>query len=383
MRRLICVLCFAGGLLAQETPSIQFKPYGFIKFESIMDQHAVAKGDWLLYVPSPTGNSGYADGVFTMNARHSRIGVRIAGPTFGVGGKVSGLVEMDFAGGFPNSSTAARQPIPRLRHAWIELAKGSWAVRMGQDWALISGPFPNTTSFVVGAGKGNLWMRFPQVQFSVKQGAVKAAVSVNRPMAGNIKYDDTANGDFDVVGDGERSGRPWFMGRFWLEGKKGGVSVMGHVGWEKIVDVPLDDPLTTSYSVALEGRLTTGPIAWTAKGFTGKNLNSFFGGVFQGYRVDGEEILGIRSQGGWGQAKVKLNERCSVTVGGGIDQPKAEDLIDNMRRKNQWFFFNLSRVVAKNVTFMVEGAYLQTDYVGDALEPGKNWRGMFVSLLNF
>ena len=385
MWRVAWVFLICGGLLAQEPPSIQLKPYGFIKLESILDQHAVFQGDWMLFVPSPTNNPGYGDGVFTMNARHSRIGVRIGGPSFGVGGKITGLIEMDFAGGFPNSSTAARQAVPRLRHAWIELAKDNWAVRMGQDWALIAGPFPNTTSFVVGAGKGNLWMRFPQIAFSVKKGGFKAAASINRPMAGNVKYNSFNGGDFDVVGDGERTGRPWFMGRLWLEGKKAGVSVMGHVGWEKGVDAndaTIRYPSTTSYSAALEARLTTGPVAWTAKGFTGKNLNTFLGGIFLGcYPLDGK-IIGVRSQGFWGQAKVKLNAVCSATVGGGWEEPKKEDLRINDRSKNQWFFLNLSRSVSKNVTLMVEAEYLQTDYIGD-WESGKNWRGMFVSLFTF
>ncbi|MCK5148194.1 hypothetical protein KAR48_15670 [bacterium] len=377
MRRFLCVFLLAGALFAQEKASISFTPYGFVKFETILDQNYVAKGDWLLFAPSGTDDNGG----FTMNARHTRLGMRIDGPTFGEGGKIKGLVEFDFAGGFPNSGTAARQPIPRLRHAWVELSKGKMAMRFGQDWALISGPFPSTTSFVVGAGKGNLWMRFPQIKLTVGSGAVKAAFSINRPIAGNVKYDSFAGGDFDVVGDGERSGRPWLMSRFWYNCKKGGVSIMGHIGWEKIVNAAVVDPMTTSYSVAVEGRFKAGKVAFTGKGFTGKNLNSFLGGIFQGYRVSGDEIIGIRSQGGWAQAKVTFNPQWFATVGGGMEKINKDDLVDNMRSQNQWFFGNIGRKVTKHVTFMLEVEHLTTKYA--ELADGKNLRNMFVALFTF
>jgi len=377
MRRLLWVFLLGGALLAQDKPGITFKPYGFVKFETVIDQNETFKGDWMLFVPS--GSDG--NGGFTMNARHSRIGVKIGGGEFGDNGQVNGLIEMDFAGGFPNSGTAARQPIPRLRHAWVELVKPSWSLRLGQDWGLISGPFPSTASFVVGAGKGNLWMRFPQIKFTTGKGRVKAAFSVNRPIAGNIKYDDFAGGDFDVVGDGERSGRPWFMGRLWINCKRGGVSVMGHVGWEKIINTAVSDDMTSSYSVAAEGRLAMGKIALTAKGFTGKNLNTYLGGIFQGYRVQGNEIIGIRSTGGWAQAKLSLSPTLSSTVGGGLEAINEDDLVDNMRSKNSWFFMNLAKKVSSRVTFMVEAEHLTTAYQN--LSNGENWRGMFVSLFTF
>lgn len=382
MRRLLLVLLFGGALCAQDKPGITFKPYGFVRFETIVDQNETFKGDWMLFVPS--GSDG--NGGFTMNARHTRIGVKIGGGEFGDNGQINGLIEMDFAGGFPNSGTAARQPIPRLRHAWVELVKPCWSLRFGQDWALISGPFPSTTSFVVGAGKGNLWMRFPQIKFTTGKGKVKAAFSINRPIAGNIKYDDYAGGDFDVVGDGERSGRPWLMGRLWLNCKRGGVSVMGHVGWEKIINTAVTDDMTTSYSVAAEGRLALSRVALTAKGFTGKNLNTFLGSIFRqnrivGNDVDGYKIQGVRSTGGWAQAKFSFSPTLSSTVGGGLEAINEDDFADKMRSKNTWFFVNLAKKVSSRVTFTVEAEHLTTEYTN--LPNGENWRGMFVSLFTF
>ena len=271
----LCTTAFADG---------PFHFYGFVRGEAMYDDTQVKVGDWLLYVPS--GGGGEADETkgFTMTGRHSRIGVKIDGGVDPQGRTVRGLIEADFAGGFPNSSTAARQPNLRLRHAWVEWSNPDlWALRVGQDWALISGPFPATTSFVVGAGKGHLWMRYPQIKWSMGKDPVKIAVSINRPMAGNVKYDEYAGGDFDPVGDGEITGLPWFMGRVWFKTGPFGVSVSGHYGQESIADEAGTRHDVNSWSVNADAFFKTGPVAVYGRFFTGENLNSFFGGVFQGY----------------------------------------------------------------------------------------------------
>ncbi len=382
---MLCVLILfiaSSALFAGEAVESKFKVnlYGFIKFESIYDNTEIAQGDWLLF--ARPGNSDYADqSIFTMNARHSRLGLKIDGPAFCDDGVVKGLIEVDFAGGFPNSSTAARQPQLRLRHAWVELNKPGWELRMGQDWALISGPFPNTTSFVVGAGKGHLWMRYPQIKYTRKLGDVKIAVSMNRPMAGNIKYEDYAGGDFDPVGDGERSGMPWLMGRFWWQAGPANISVSGHYGQEQIDDLSAAHHDMTTYSVNANVQVKSGPLQLDARVFTGENLNSFFGGVFQGFVRNETSITNIASQGGWGQAVCSINENWSLTVGGGMDDPQDDDLTSGMRSLNTWIFGNVGYSLNKSVLFMLETDYLQTEYLNG--EAGENIRLQFVSYLKF
>lgn len=363
-----------------EASDIKIKPYGFIKLETIYDNTEVVQGDWLLYVKP--GDSPQAEqSIFTMNARHSRIGLTITGSSFGNDGQIKGLIETDFAGGFPNSSTAARQPQLRLRHAWVEISKPCWELRFGQDWALISGPFPNTTSFVVGAGKGNLWMRYPQIKYTWKRKAVKAAISMNRPMAGNIKYDDFTEGDFDPVGDGERSGMPWMMGRIWFTAGKATMSVSGHYGQEQINDLSGSTHDLKSFSMNADLQLTTGPVSWIARGFIGENLNSFFGGVFQGYTKSDNSVQNIASKGGWGQAVYKLNDKCAVTLGGGMDDPDDNNLNGTGRSRNDWLFGNVAWNFNNNLIFMLEAEHLKTSYLN--AEDGENLRLQFVTYLKF
>ena len=362
------------------TSKIKTQLYGFIKLETFFDNSDVAQGDWLLFVRP--GDSQYADqSVFSMSVRHTRVGLNFSGPQFGTDGKVRGKIELDFAGGFPNSSTAARQPVPRIRHAWMELSTPNWEARFGQDWALIAGPFPNTTSFVVGAGKGNLWMRYPQIRLTMKLQPFKFAVSWNRPMAGNIKYDDFSNGDFDPVGHGERSGLPWIMSRAWLSLKNVEFSVSGHYGLEKIQDLSGSEQETTSFSVNADLQLKTGPVSWIVKGFTGENLNSFFGGVFQGFVRDSTSVTNVSSQGVWGQAKIQIKPEWSFTFGGGIDNPRDKVLLSGMRSRNEWLFSNIEWQQSESVRFMLEGEHLKTSYIDG--EAGRNLRIMLVTYYTF
>jgi hypothetical protein len=359
---------------------IQARLYGFIKLETIYDNTEVVQGDWLLFARQ--GNSRYADrSIFTMNVRHSRLGLDLEGPGFGSMGRIIGRIEADFAGGFPNSSTAARQPLLRLRHAWIEIQRPDWELRMGQDWALIAGPFPNTTSFVVGAGKGNLWMRYPQIKYTLKSKVVKLAVSVNRPMGGNVKYEDFEGGDFDPVGDGERSGMPWWMARLGLETGGIAVSVSGHAGREKAEDLNGGLYDLTTFSANADLIAGAGPVRLTARVFTGENLNSFFGGVFQGVKRDSVSVSNIASRGGWAQAVVRVNANWTFTVGGGMDDPEDRDLHKGMRSRNDWFFCNVAWNLTPALSFMLEGQYLNTHYLEGTA--GENLRLQLVTYWKF
>lgn len=362
------------------TNKFKAKLYGFVKFEAIYDNTEVAQGDWYLYVKP--GNSPQAEqDVFTMNARHTRFGLKFDGPALKNDGKVQGLIEVDFAGGFPNSATAARQPILRLRHAWVELNYPKWEARFGQDWALICSPFPNTTSFVVGAGKGNLWMRYPQIAFTLKQDPIKIAFSLNRPMAGNVKYEDYAGGDFDPVDDGERTGLPWLMSRCWVKLGPTTFSVSGHYGQEQINDLTAKPHDVDTYSINVDAVVNQGPFSFTVRGFYGENLNSFFGGVFQGYTRDSTDVRNIASMGGWAQMIYKFNDDWAATLGGGMDDPDDDDLTAGMRSKNDWVFGNVAYTIQKALTLMFECAYLKTSYLQG--EAGDNLRFQFVTYYKF
>lgn len=372
------LLAVAFNTARAELPSL--KPYGFIRFEAIHDQSQIAQGDWFLFA-RPGGGASDGQEVFTMNARHSRIGINLSNPVKDGDVVVTGKLEADFAGGFPNSTTAARQPIFRIRHAWVALATQAWELRFGQDWTLLSAPFPSTANFVVGAGLGNLWMRLPQARFTTKQLPVNVAVSLNRPMAGNTKYDELAMSDLDPVGDGERSGLPWLMARAWYKQRGLTFSLFGHVGQEQVADLAgaSHDVSTWSGNASLEWK--AGRWSAVAKGFYGQNLNTFFGGVLQGVIVKQNSVETVASMGGWANVGYAFNERWRGHLGAGVDDPDDGNLTAGMRSRNTWVFTNAMYDPLPNVRFIVELDRLETDYVGQA--SGDDIRLMFETVFSF
>jgi outer membrane murein-binding lipoprotein Lpp len=362
------------------TSKFRLTLYGFVKFESFYDNTEVAKGDWLLYV-KPGDSPQIKQNVFSMNARHTRLGMKVEGPLAGEKGKINGQVEMDFAGSFPNSTTAARQPMPRLRSAWMELNFPKWEALFGQDWALISTPFPNTASFLVGAGLGNLWNVYPQIKWTFKFPKAKLALSLNRPMSGNEKYNDFDEGSFDIVGDGERTGMPWIMARQWFYAGPATFSLSGHFGKEKISDLSSNPHFLQSYSINADAVLTGNPVAITVRGFYGENLNSFFGGVFQGFTRTTNSVSNIASRGGWIQGIYTINPSWAVTLGAGTDDPSDSDLTTGMRSRNDWMYANVEFNIKKTVSLMLEDDYVKTSYLGG--KAGENNRIQLVTYFRF
>jgi hypothetical protein len=374
---LVLLVVLVGGAVAGEKSA--FTPYGFVRTDVVYNTTNAPVGDWHLWAPAE--NSDAADqSVYTMTARHSRIGVNICGGGDKETGKVSGKIEVDFAGGFANSSTAARQPILRLRHAWVEYAKGKMALRIGQDWALISGPFPGTTSFVVGAGKGNLWMRYPQIKFTYDMKPLKVSASINRPMAGNTTYNAPLKKDFDPIGDGELTGMPWFMGRAWYTMGTTTLSASGHFGQEQIADSSATLHDMTTYSINADVVSKLNKLTLTGRFFMGENLNQFFGGVFQGFTKTMTEVKNVPSFGGWASAAYKVSDKFSVTLGGGMDDPD-EDEGALVRTKNTWIFSKFSYSMMKNLKFDFGVDQVTTEY-SETLE-GSNIRIGFNTTFTF
>lgn len=354
--------------------------YGFLKLDAFYDNSEVYQGDWLLFA-RPGATPQAKTKVFSMNARASRLGLRFTRPQLNANTNLNALLEMDFSGGFPNSATAARQPQVRLRHAWMELEHKVWELRLGQDWGLIVGPFPYTTEALVGAARGNLWMAFAQVKFSLKLQPFKVAFSVNRPTSGNVKYNSYENGDLDIVDDGERSGLPWFMGRVWYTTPKLTLSLSSHYGQEKIADLSAAYHKVTSYSYNADLIFNLGKLNLTAKVFRGSNLNTFFGGIVQGYVAKAAGITSIPAQGGWGQISYSLKPQLIATVGLGIDDPDDSKLPTGYRAHNLFQYVNLTYKPVTDLAFMFEVNHLTTEYIDRPT--GRNLRLQFTSTYQF
>src|SRR6266516_88203 len=123
------------------------------------------------------------------DARNTRLSVALAGPEVSKGWRGNATAELDFFGTFAGTGAFSdKQPQPRLRLAYADLTNGRTTLRIGQDWDLLFGNVPVSTShiaFPLGHGSGGFvgW-RFTQVRFmkTLSAPAARATTRIRVPL---------------------------------------------------------------------------------------------------------------------------------------------------------------------------------------------------------
>ena len=365
---------------AQQAESFKLKFYGIIKLELIKDSSKPLHWDWLSYAASNPSNS-----VLNLNARNTRLGLQIEKSDRAFG-QINGLAEIDFA---DNIDASITDKLPfQLRHLWIEVNRAKWAVRFGQDWALISGPFPNSADASAGAYASSLWQRTAQIAFTFKPGALRFDYSLNRPII--LEDDSHASSSGNLRWNGGDIGKLWQMFRMMYKSEKLLCSISSHHGSISL-KYPSDNITTQSWNTNIVWKV--GSFNFSARYFWGKNLSYFFGGIGQGYyltfgnnSISSENSLNvpnfshyqiIRSIGGWFEVIYDLKERYIFTLGIGGDNPNDDDLNKigesdvrlELRSKNVWTYGSIGYRISQNCLLMMEVDRIKTTYfessVGD------------------
>jgi hypothetical protein len=193
-RSLASTLLVCSSLLSVQTmAATEFKYGGFIKFDAIFSQYsdqarAASVGDDFLVPSTIAVGDGSAEGdrVFDSNAKFSRINFTTLTDT--EAGKVKSFVEMDFNAG--NDERMTNQASNGLRHAFLNLSKedGS-SILTGQTWSTFfnTGALPEAVDFV-GPTSGTIFIRQPQVRYTLPMAGGKVMVAAENPSVGF--YDD-------------------------------------------------------------------------------------------------------------------------------------------------------------------------------------------------
>jgi len=338
---------------------------------------AFDSADFPSYVPPSTPfNSSPTVGA-TM--RQSELGLEVFGPTL-AGAKTSGNLQVDFAGGFPNTLNGASYGVLRLRIASMRLDWRDTSIVVGQDNLFIS---PNSpTSFAslaipALAYQGNLWGWTPQVrvehrfalandQTVVLQAGLLDNVTGEPPF---ISYDRLAQA-------GEASGQPAYGVRMaWTRKLFGQDLTLGtagyysrqnwgfsrHVdGWAGMTDWQV--PLAARFSISGEF-------------YRGRAIGGLGGGIgrstlYSGSIFDPEtRIIGLDSIGGWSQLKFRATSRLEFNGAFGVDNPYADDVrafpasvsyFDPTLVQNRSAFLNFIYRPRSNLLFSTEYRRLRT-----------------------
>lgn len=361
---------------------LDFQLYGFIKLDASYDDSRTSAGNFARWVESE--GTIKDDDRFNMTVNQTRLGANVKAAPF-AGINTAGRVELDFYG----AGTAENKPEPCLRHAFVNLEWPDcrFSVLAGQTSDVISPLVAPTVNYSVAWWQGNIGYRRPQIrltkEFSLaKNRDVKFEVAPTRTISGR-KFIFTGSADPD---SGSDSGFPTMQARasltFPMAGDhRGTVGVSGHWGREEQhKDAFGKNRVLDSWSVNVDARLpVTGWLLFQAEGFVGENLDSYLGGIGQGF--DTNLVDAVTSHGGWVAATLTPCAQWQFNVGTGVDDVNNADVSVGGRMSNYAIFGNVYYAVMPNVQLALEIMQMRTTY--KAMASGENLRTQLAFIFGF
>ena len=336
------------------------KPYGYIKLDASYDDSRTNNGNYILYVPSESGNRN--DNEFNMTARQTRFGIKVSAQRLN-NWTAEGKIEIDFYG--DGSTTHENKAELMLRHAFIELNKGSFGLIAGQTSDLISPLNPFTLNYTVGWAAGNIGYRRPQLRF-IYDAPLSNKDSLVMALAAS-RTSGLVNEDLDGGGqnDGDDSGFPTIQARLAMATKsctnrERVFGISGHYGEEEVDWVTGDEnmeswSLNWDFEIPLSAQLSV-----KGEAFVGSNLDDYFGGILKGVNITTHN--GIRAKGGWTQINYVWNGQWQYNGGVGFDDPYDRDIEDGDRSQNLFIYINALYKLIPPLTIGLEYSYWDTKY---------------------
>lgn len=371
-------MTIAGILLAMAAPYGMTDPvgvtskydlslYGYVKLDASYDSQRTAAGNLMFFVLPE--KSGHKDDEFNLTARETRLGLRLRVPDVN-GTRVTGVVETDFYGGGSENSANLR-----TRLAYVDLERGNWALRAGQDWETFIVTIPRIVNFSYLADAGALGLRRPQVRVSHVTPFGEKTRLIAKVAAARTIGEDIDGGGQD---DGAAAGYPSAQGSLVLESKAFTtrpvvLGMSGHFGPEQVsaysdatnpeAPVMVDEEDYDSWSaIGSLGLPFTDMVMLQGAIWIGENLDNYFGGIGQG--INKAKQTAIAAEGGWAQLVLDPCACINLNLGYGLDNPASEDLNAGQRSKNELFFGNVFYRMNEAVTLAFELSHLTTSYLG-------------------
>jgi hypothetical protein len=267
--------------------------------------------------------------------RQSEVGLEVFGPRL-AGAKTTGNLQVDFSGGFTNTSDGVNLGLVRLRVASLRMDWKNTSVIAGQDDAFISPLSPTSfASLAVPAFgyAGNLWGWIPQVRvehrFNLSEGqSITLQAGLMDNVTGELPY-----ASFERPAQaGESSGQPAYGVRAsWTRSVFGMPLTLGTAGYYSRQNWVFNNHVDgwagmTDWSVPLARR-----VSLTGEFYRGRALGGLGGGVgrsvlFSGNPNPYSQLQPLNSVGGWSQLKVRASEKLEFNGAFGVDSPYAADL---------------------------------------------------------
>ena len=286
----------------------------------------------LALAPKPAGSGGNFGG----SLRQSLLGLEVFGPEIG-GAKLTGDVQFDFAGGFPNSDNGVTMGLPRLRTGVVTLAWRDTTVVAGQDLPFFSPLSPTSVASLAVpefSYSGNLWAWVPQVRVEHRLNVTEnSSFLLQGGILDPLTGEPPAFQFFRTPQAGEASRQPAYALRTaWSHHAFGHDLTLGVAGYysrqnwgfHRMVDGWAG---TSDLTIPLSYRWEL-----SAEFYRGRALGGLSGGIGRSVLFSGPvtdpvtQVHGLNATGGWSQLKFRQTEKFEWNGGFGEDNAFARDL---------------------------------------------------------
>ena len=354
-------------------------PFGMLRAEMIYAQDPTA-ADAVRFFFAPN-NLDVDDDSFTVNGKTSMLNFALTGPKM-KGWHTGGAVIINFLGPQPLRNQSGFNVV----NAFGYLERDNWKISFGRITDLFSPIAPGTVNMGQQRAAGNL-------------GIFRGAFNIDRYIENspNAKWTLSGRISQNTVNDflllptsrGTDNGFPNFEGRIGVElgcacdGQRPvEIGVSGLWGETRAFDPAQIDLAQNEFIFlgALQETSTTagmnidmqflGPrFGFKGEAWKAQAAGTYFAGILQ--TLNSETGKGIRSIGGWGEFSYKYSPKTTFHSGGGIDDPRNQDVgfITNgindpgQRTYNTVIWTNLMHDVTEHFQLGFEVAYRKTHYL--------------------
>jgi hypothetical protein len=301
--------------------------------------------------PSFVKGPGTGPGSLGASMRQSEIGLEVFGPTW-AGAKISGSLQADFAGGFPNTWNGVNSGIFRLRTASMRMDWKNTSVVVGQDNAFFSPLSPTSfASLAVPALNyaGNLWAWSPQVRVEHRfQISGDQNILLQGGILDNLTGEFPADSYFRMPSAGELTRQPAYAIRTaWTRTVFGQPMTFGAAGYysrQNWVTCPSnpgnssgcpqpDDHYIDGWAGMADWQIPLARrVIFTGEFYRGRAIGGIGADITQSVVYDGNPnrlgtpARGLDTIGGWSQLKFKATSTLEFNAAVGLDNPTTAEV---------------------------------------------------------